>query len=109
MPTIEKAGRATEAGQGQKTGSLVGAAVSVYVNLGFAPMWVQVVNETDGIIWEKTSGMAAANCVKTTNVPTLAIDTTSAITFNQFGFTLAAALAATGKAISYIALHTQER
>lgn len=80
---------------------------AVQLPVGFQPLHIVVLNETDGIEWDWRRGMAATHTKKTTfSGPTIAIDTTSAITVTDGGagnFTVnfTAALAGTSKNIIY--------
>lgn len=86
------------------SGSLTGDATATTITLGFNPLQVFVVNSTDTITWNKIAGMAAANSVKTVAAGTTTIDTGSAILINGDGtITLSATLAASAKAIAWIA------
>ncbi len=79
------------------------------LSLGFIPEYIKIVNETDVIVWEKTRGMTAANCVKYNGTgPAITVDTNSYILFNTTGttvgtVTLHATLVGNAKAISFIA------
>lgn len=84
-------------------GSITGDGTGVNVNLGFKPKYVMVFNETDVIKWEKMDGQADANCIKTVAAGTMTKDTTSAIVVTSGGFSLSAALAASGKACYWYA------
>ena len=113
---------AAPAGIGSPSNMANGAFVSTgnasSLTLGFNPRWVQIINETDGIVWEKNQGMTPANTVKIAGVATtpassqLTIDTTSAILFpadvglNEPGSTvlLSSALCGTAKKISFTVL-----
>jgi hypothetical protein len=65
---------------------------------------VEVVNETDVILWDKIDPMAAANCIKTVAAGTTTLDTGSAIVINTDGtVTLSATLVGNAKAIKFIA------
>lgn len=85
-------------------GSWTGDGTAVTLTLGFNPSYLQIINQTDTIIFEKIAGMAAANCVKQIAAGTTTIDTTPLITFNGDGtVTLAAALNVTAKAFAFLA------
>lgn len=87
------------------TGSFTSDNAAQTLTLGFIPLHVKVINETDVIIWEKIDPMAAANCLKhvgSTGVVTL--DTNSQIVINTDGtVTLGATLVGNSKAIKFIA------
>ena len=55
----------------------------VQINVGFKPLEVKLINETDTLIWEWQYGMAATHTLKTAGTPTVAIDTTSAIVVSE--------------------------
>ncbi len=85
--------------------SLTGDGNDTVIKVGFSPVYVKVINETDAIIWEKTKGMAAANSIKLNGTgPAITKDTNSAILFNSDNsITLATATAApNAKAITVI-------
>lgn len=84
-------------------GGFTGDGTATTVSLGFNPNHVIVVNETDAIRWEKISGMAAANSVKTVTAGTTTVDTGSAITWADGILTLSATLAASAKVIAWYA------
>lgn len=87
-----------------ESGSFTSDGGVATVTLGYNPTVFKVVNSTDTIVWEKTAGMAAANCVKTVAAGTTTIDTGSAILLNGDGtVTLSTTLCGTSKAISWIA------
>lgn len=83
---------------------------AVSIPLGFRPLEIDVFNMTDGIKWEWQLGMAATNSVKTTFTgPTVAVDTTTAITVtdsdagarSNYTVLLSAGLAGTSKLICF--------
>lgn len=86
------------------SGSFTSDNTATTVTLGFTPRWVKVVNSTDVIVWEKIEGMAAANSVKTVTAGTTTVDTGSAITLSENGFTLSAAAVGDAKAIAWVAM-----
>ena len=74
------------------------------VTLGFVPLYVLMINETDVIRWEKIDPMAAANCLKTVTAGTTTLDTGSAIVINSDGtLTISATASASAKAIKLVA------
>lgn len=86
------------------TGSFTSDNAAQTLTLGFVPLHVKVVNETDVIVWEKWDPMAAANCIKTVTAGTTTLDTGSAIVINTDGtVTLSATLVGNAKAIKFIA------
>ncbi len=87
------------------SGSFTGDATITTVSIGFKPRWIKVFNSTDAIVWEWFEGMAATTVIKTVTAGTTTADTTSAITIDSGNkaFVLTAALAASGKAISWVA------
>lgn len=85
------------------SGTLTGDGTIANVACGFTPRHVKVVNETDVIVWERFDTMGATKSVKTVTAGTTTIDTTSAITFSADGFSLAAAVNASGKVLHWIA------
>lgn len=87
------------------TASFTSDGTAATVKLGFVPRFVKVVNSTDAIIWEKITGMAAANSVKTVGgTVAVTVDTGSAILINTDGtITLSSTLAGTGKSIAVFA------
>lgn len=84
-------------------GSFTGDGTATTVTLGFNPSHIIVFNETDAMRWEKFGDMVAANSIKTVTAGTTTTDTTSAISVSGGVMTLSAALAASGKAIKWIA------
>lgn len=92
------------------TASWTGDGAAQTVTLGFVPLYVLMINETDVIRWEKIDPMAAANSLKTAGVATTpassqtTLDTTSAIVINSDGtLTISAAASANAKAIKLYA------
>ena len=63
-------------------------AAAFDITIGFKPLWVRVVNETSGDMYEWYHGMAAAEAVKTLAAGTRSIITTLGITQNSDGFTV---------------------
>lgn len=49
------------------------------VNIGFKPLHIKVINETDVIIWEWMYGLAATHAIKVVTAGTTTVDTGSAI------------------------------
>lgn len=87
---------------GFASGSFTSDGTAGTINIGFTAREVNVVNETDTIIWRKMDGQAAANCVKTVAVGTTTVDTGSAILINtDRTITLSATLCGTAKAIAW--------
>lgn len=84
-------------------GTHTGDATATVVTLGFTPRQVVVYNLTDAIKWEKLGGMSSTQTIKTVTAGTQTTDTTSAIVFDENGFTMSAALAASGKALVWYA------
>lgn len=66
-------------------GSFTSNGNATQLNVGFAPLFVKVMNNTDGISWEWRQGMPAANTIKTTYGGSLAsvVDTTSQVTLTS--------------------------
>jgi len=52
----------------------------VQINVGFQPLKVEIVNETDTILWTWQYGLAATHSVKTVAAGTVTVDTGSAVT-----------------------------
>lgn len=52
---------------------------AVAIPLGFEPLRIKVVNDTDGVTWEWFRGMAATHSIKNTSATDTADDTTSGI------------------------------
>lgn len=86
------------------SGAFTSDNTATVVTLGFTPRWIKVVNTTDVIVWEKITGMAAANSVKTVTAGTTTIDTGSAIVIGTNGFTLSSTAVGNSKAISWVAI-----
>lgn len=86
------------------SGSFTGDATVTTITLGFTPRWVKVFNATDAIMWEKVEGMGATITFKTVTAGTTTADTTTAISWSGGVLSLTAALAASGKAISWVAV-----
>lgn len=63
-------------------------AAAFTITTGFKPLWVRVVNETSGDMYEWYHGMAAAEAVKTVAAGTRSIITTLGITQLSYGFTV---------------------
>jgi hypothetical protein len=86
------------------TASWTGDGAAQTVTLGFIPLEVLMVNETDVILWHKFDPMAAANCIKVVTAGTTTLDTGSAIVINSDGtLTISATASANAKAIKLIA------
>lgn len=82
------------------SGAFTSDGNATILNLGFAPNCIRVINETDAIIWDKMSGEAAANCMKTDTA--VALSTSSDIVINTDGtVTLSATVVGTTKAIRW--------
>lgn len=83
-------------------GSFTSDGAAQALVLGFLPNHIQIVNETDTILWEKWSPMVAANCIKQVGAGTTTIDATSQILFNaDQTVTLGTTLVGTAKAIKF--------
>ena len=63
-------------------------AAAFDITTGFKPLYVKVVNETSGDMYEWYNGMAAAEAIKTVAAGTRSIITTLGITQNSNGFTV---------------------
>ncbi len=63
-------------------------AAAFTITTGFKPLWVRVVNETSGDMYEWYHGMAAAEAIKTVAAGTRSIITTLGITQAENGFTI---------------------
>jgi hypothetical protein len=86
------------------SGSFTSDNTATTLTLGFIPLEVFVVNETDVITWRKLDPQAAANCIKVVAAGTMTLDTGSAIVINTDGtVTLSATLCGNAKAIKFIA------
>lgn len=90
------------------TGDFTSSGDDVVINLGFKPRRITIINETDGITYQRIVGMAAANTVKFVLGGSLAgtKDTGSAIVESDGGsgnysVTIPAATAGTSKHIVY--------
>jgi hypothetical protein len=90
------------------TGNFTSTGDAVQINCGFKPRLVQIINDTDGIEWEKMIGMAAANSIKITLGGSFAgvKDTSSAIQFvdggaGNWNVLLSATLCGTSKNICF--------
>ncbi len=96
-----------------RTGSYVGTAAAINVQLGWTPDYVKVWNETDGDeIYEWFSGMTAGHALKSTNNASTQF---SKITSNgvsaysptdysaKKGFTVGTAISESGKTFRYFA------
>jgi hypothetical protein len=85
-------------------GAFTGDGTAVTIALGFIPSFFQLINQTDVIVYEKTRGMAAANCIKVIAAGTMTLDTGSGILFNSDGtITISAAVNVAAKAFVFIA------
>ena len=65
-----------------------GTVAAFTITTGFKPLWVRVVNETSGDMYEWYHGMAVAEAVKTVAAGTRSIITTLGITQLSYGFTV---------------------
>lgn len=63
-------------------------AAAFDITVGFKPLWVRVVNETSGDMYEWYHGMADAEAIKTVAAGTRSIITTLGITQLSYGFTV---------------------
>ena len=89
---------AVTSSQVKNSASVVQVAVGSYITsstaaafditVGFKPLWVRVVNETSGDMYEWYHGMAAAEAVKMLAAGTRSIITTLGITQLSYGFTV---------------------
>lgn len=81
-------------------GSFTSDNAAQVLNVGFNPNSIEVINETDAILWKKFQPMVAANSIKIDTA--VAIDTASQILFNGDGtVTLGATLVGNAKAIKF--------
>lgn len=81
-------------------GSFTSDGSAQIINPGFVPNSIEVINETDAILWKKFQPMVAANSIKIDTA--VAVDTGSQILFNTDGtVTLGATLVGTSKAIKF--------
>lgn len=78
------------------TGTFTGDGTLTNVTLGYRPKMVTLVNVTDALKLEKIDGMAANATLQTVTAGTQTVTTTSAITINDSGFAVTAAIAADG-------------
>jgi hypothetical protein len=89
------------------TGKFSSTGDDVRIMLGYQPRSIEIVNETDVIVWKKTSNLAAANTLKLNGTgPAFTLDTASLITFEDggagnFNVLISATLLGTSKAISF--------
>lgn len=90
------------------TGDFTSTGDDVVINLGFKPRRITVINETDGITYQRIVGMAAANSVKfvlggslagTLNTATAIVETDNLA--GNYSVTIPAATAGTAKHIVY--------
>ena len=87
------------------TGGFTGDATITTITLGFTPRYFKLFNATDAITWEKFENMGATITAKTVTAGTLTADATSAVLFSAGGVvTLSAALAASAKVCSWVAM-----
>lgn len=86
------------------SGSFTGDGTATTVTLGFTPRWVKVFNATDAIMWEKVEGMGATITFKTVTAGTTTADSGTAISWASGVLTLSATLAASAKALSWVAI-----
>lgn len=95
-----------DGGVGQMTsGNFTSTNEPVELRIGYQPRRITVINETDGVVWQKTVGMAAANSLKIDTA--VAVDTNGYITFDDmlagnFRITMSATLVGNAKAICFI-------
>lgn len=81
-------------------GSFTSDGSAQVLSLGFVPNSIEIINETDAVLWKKFQPMVAANSIKIDSA--VAIDTNSYILFNSDGtVTLHATLVGTSKAIKF--------
>ena len=95
------------------TGKIVtdsGAAAATTINLGFAPSYIKFVNQTDRIIDEWFTGMAAAESLHTAANGTVTDESTNGITVvgvtaagTQYSFTVTATTMAASKTFYWVA------
>lgn len=86
------------------SGSFTGDGTAQVINLGFDPLHMYLVNETDVIFYKKIDPQVAANCIKILAVGTMTLDTSSAIVFNgDKTVTISAATNVAAKAFKFIA------
>src|SRR4051812_41588961 len=84
------------------TASWTGDGAAQTVTPGFVPLYVEIINATDSILWKKFDPMVAANSIKIDSA--VAIDTGSMIVINSTGtLTLHATLSANAKALKLYA------
>lgn len=85
--------------------TVTGAGTNITVDLGFVPKYVQFLNATDRIGYEKYAGMTAATqTLKTVAAGTRTLDTAdAAIATNGTQVTIAAAAAISAKVCYFIA------
>lgn len=94
--------------QAVKSGVFTSAstAADVTLTVGFAVKRIRLINETDGVVWEKTADMTAANSLKIVSHDTaqVSIDTNSLIVLNADGtVTVKAGLQGNSKKIAWVA------
>lgn len=63
-------------------------AAAFTITLGYKPLWVRVINETSGDMYEWYNGMADAEAVKTVAAGTRSLITSLGITQSATGFTV---------------------
>ena len=86
-------------------GSFTSDNAAQTLTLGFKPIYVKVINETDAIVWEVLASSASTKTVKYNGTgPTIAVDTGSAIVINSDGtVTLSSTLCGNSKVITFVA------
>src|SRR4051812_37761806 len=95
-----------------KTGSYVGTAAAINIELGFVPDYVLIWNESDGDAkWEWFKGMANASALQTVAAGTLSKITANGVTpyagaqaSKAIGFTVGTALSESTKTFRYLAV-----
>lgn len=85
------------------TGAFTGDGTVTEVILGYRPKYIKVINITDRIVQEKLEGMADDTCLNIVAAGTATANTSSLVTIQDNGFTLAAAVAIDEKAIVWLA------
>lgn len=74
------------------------------VILGFKPKWVKVINITDVIVMEKTGDMAANAVINTVTAGTTTVNTSSLITIQDNGFSVAIAAVGDTDVAAWVAM-----
>ncbi len=85
------------------SGGHTGDGTLLTVTLGFKPQHVTLINTTDAVRFEKIDGMADNATFETVTAGTSTIDTTSAITLTDDGFTVSAAVNISAKVFVWAA------